>query len=168
VSALVLASGVVIGCHPTGGPTIGASGQPENRTGSIGFKFDSIDERPVSSASTRGKPTVLAFVTTWDLSSQAQVDYLIPFAKKTTGVNFALVALQERKDRELVEAYRQSLHVDFPVALAGDPSIIAGGGPFGDVHEIPTVIILDRAGRMVWRHVGLAKPEEIRAGLEGL
>ncbi len=115
-----------------------------------------------------GKPTVLSFVTTWDLSSQAQVDYLVPMAKKTSGANFALVALQEPKDRELVEAYKAALHVDFPVALAGDPAIIAGGGPFGDVHEIPTTVILDRTGRMVWRHVGLAKPEEIRAGLSGL
>jgi hypothetical protein len=30
------------------------------------------------------------------------------------------------------------------------------------------MVILDRSARMVWRHVGLAKPEEIREGLSGL
>jgi hypothetical protein len=33
---------------------------------------------------------------------------------------------------------------------------------------VPTTIILDRAARMVWRHVGIARPDEIRAGLAGL
>ena len=33
---------------------------------------------------------------------------------------------------------------------------------------VPTMVILDRAARMVWRHVGLARPEEIRKGLSGL
>jgi hypothetical protein len=36
------------------------------------------------------------------------------------------------------------------------------------VQAVPTIVILDRQGRMVWRHVGLAKPEEIRDGLSGL
>jgi hypothetical protein len=147
---------------------VGSSTKPDNTTTPIAFAFDSLDERQVSSVSTRGKPAVLAFIATWDLSSQAQVDFLVPFAKKNPGVAFALIALQEPKDRELVEAYRQSLKVDFPVAMVGDRGMIAGGGPFGDVAEIPTIIILDRYGKMVWRHVGLAKPEEIRAGLQGL
>jgi len=29
-------------------------------------------------------------------------------------------------------------------------------------------VILDRAARMVWRHVGIARPEDIRQGLSGL
>jgi hypothetical protein len=158
----------VAGCKPVPVTPAGISTHPDNATTPIAFAFDSLDERPVSSMATRGRPTVLAFVATWDLSSQAQVDYLVPFAKKNPGVAFALIALQEPKDRELVEAYKQSLKVEFPVAIVGDRGMIAGGGPFGDVAEIPTTVILDRAGRMVWRHVGLAKPEEIRAGLEGL
>src|SRR6185312_6246955 len=171
-SALIAVLALVVLCSCVHEPLppdepVGSSTRPENVTGPIDFAFDSLDARPVSSASTRGRPTVLSFITTWDLSSQAQVDYLVPMQKKTPGVTFALVALQEPKERELVEAYAQSLKVEFPVALA-DSGVIAGGGPFGDVHEIPTTVILDRMGRMVWRHVGLAKPEEIRAGLSGL
>jgi hypothetical protein len=144
------------------------STRPDNATGPVDFAFDSLDARPVTSGSMRGKPAVLAFVTTWDLSSQAQVDYLVPMAKKDGGaVRYALVALQEEKDRELVEVYRAQLKVEFPVALA-DKDVIAGRGPFGDVHAVPTTVILDRDGRMIWRHIGLAKPEEIRSGLSGL
>ncbi len=136
------------------------------------FRYDSLDERPLSSEATHGKPTVLAFITTYDLPSQAQVNYLVAMAKRDGAaaearVNYGLVALQESVDRELVEVYRTNLGVTFPVAMA-DPGTIAGGGPFGDVHRIPTVIILDRKGRMVWRRSGIAKSDEIRAGMRGL
>ncbi len=107
-------------------------------------------------------------MTTWDLSSQAQVDYLVPMAAKEDGrVNFVMVALQAKQDRELVEVFAQHLGVRFPVALA-DAETMEGGGPFGTLKAVPTTLILDRSARLVWRHVGIAKPEEIREGLAGL
>jgi hypothetical protein len=122
----------------------------------------------VNSVSILGKPTVMVFMTTWDLSSQAQIDFLVPMSKKDGAqVNYVMVALQETKDRELVEVFAQGLGVTFLGALA-DAEIIEGGGPFGPVRAVPTMVILDRSARMVWRHVGLAKPEEIREGLSGL
>jgi hypothetical protein len=47
------------------------------------FEFDSLDERPVSSAAMRGKPSVLAFVTTSSLAAQAQVIFLSRWRVKT-------------------------------------------------------------------------------------
>lgn len=111
---------------------------------------------------------MIAFVTTWDLSSQAQIDYLVPMAKRDGDrVNYLMVALQERQDRALVEVYAHHLGVTFPAAMA-DEELIAGGGSFGALKAVPTTVILDRAARMVWRHVGIARPEEIREGLSGL
>jgi hypothetical protein len=146
--------------------SIGASTHDAERP--VEFSFDSLDARRVNDEALRGKPTVLAFVATWDLASQAQIDFMVPMHKHDgTVVNYIMIALQEPKDREIVEAFRSGLHVEFPVALA-DKGTIAGGGPFGDVHNVPTVVILDRAGRMVWRRVGLARSDEIRAGFKGL
>jgi hypothetical protein len=148
-------------------PAVGVS-VPTSAQSVIVFKYDSLDERPVSSQALRGRPTVVAFVTTWDIGSQAQVDFLVAMAKNDGDKNnYALVALQERQDREIVELYRSKLGVTFPVALA-DRETIAGGGPFGDVHNVPTVVILDREGRIVWQKVGLAKSDELRTGMRGL
>ncbi len=142
--------------------------RPEGATAPIDFKLDSLDAREVSTGTVVGRPTVVAFVTTWDLSSQAQVDYLVPMSKKDDGrVNYVLVALQGKEDRELVEVFAQHLGVTFPVAMA-DTDMTSGGGPFGPLRAVPTTLILDRAARMVWRHVGIARPEEIREGLQGL
>jgi hypothetical protein len=128
----------------------------------VSFSFDSLDERKVSSETAHGRVTVLAFVTTWDLSSQAEVDYLVAMAKHDdSNVFYALVALDDRKNRELVEAYRKTLNVTFPVAMA-DTETIAGRGPFTGVNQVPTVVVLDRDGRVVWQKSGVSKPDEIR------
>jgi hypothetical protein len=134
----------------------------------IAFAFDSLDARPVSTAGVLGRPAVVAFATTYDLGSQAQVNYLVAMAAHDAdAVAYLLVALEKPDDRELVEVYGRKLGVKFPVGLA-DAATIAGGGPFGDVHRIPTLVVLDRAGRAVWRKVGIAKSDEIRAVLRGL
>jgi hypothetical protein len=147
---------------------VGKSVRPDGVTSPIEFKLDSLDDREVSTGTITGRPTVIAFVTTWDLSSQAQIDYLVPMAKRDgSDVNYVMVALQERQDRELVEVFVHGLGVTFLGAMA-DQELMAGGGPFGSLKAVPTLVILDRSARMVWRHVGIARPEEIRDGLKGL
>ena len=122
---------------------------PEPITGkAVDFAYDSLDARPVSASAMRGKVTVLAFVATYDLGSQAQVNYLVAMAKHDAAkVNYVMVALDQRTERELVEVYKTDLNVTFPVALA-DAETIGGGGPFGDVHRIPAVVVLDREGQI--------------------
>jgi hypothetical protein len=135
----------------------------------VDFEFESLDDRPVSAESTRGKPTVLVLVTTGSLSAQAQVDYLVGMAKHDADhVNYAVVALEPRENRALVEIYRRSLNVTFPVAMADDKTL-AGASPFGDVSIVPVTVILDRAGRVAWRADGrVVKNDELRQAMRGL
>jgi len=133
------------------------------------FAFDSLDDRPVSAEATRGKPTVIAFVTTASLPAQAQVDFLVAMAKHDADrVNYAVVALEQTENRELVEIYKKSLSIPFPVAIA-DSRTMTGTGAFGDVSAVPVTLMLDRAGRVVWRVEGrVAKSSELRAAMHGL
>jgi len=167
-------SGALAGCGPKQpeGPAVGVSTKdgtplpsPEKATH---YVFDALDERPVSSAANHGKPTVIAFVTTGDLIGQAQVSYLVHMAKNDGDrVNYAVVALHPRKEIVLVEAYCKTLGVDFPVALA-DLAATNAAGPFGEIPAVPTVVVLDREGRIVWKHTGLAKNDEIRGHMRDL
>jgi hypothetical protein len=160
------------GCGPKtpDAPPVGVSDKPGLAvpTGPVTYVFDSIDERPVSSDAMRGKPTVLAFVTTGDLTGQAQVDYLVAMARNDKEkVNYALVALHPRREIVLVDTYISTLKVEFPVAL-GDASSLSASGPFGEIVAVPTIVILDRAGRIAWKHTGLAKSDELRSHLRPL
>jgi len=131
------------------------------------YAFDSLDARPVSSEALRGKPTVLTFVTTYDPISQLQVNVLVALADDMPEVQLVLVALQDASARELVEIYRDTMKVKFPVAL-GDVASIAGGGGLGDVHQVPTTVMLGRDGRVVWRHTGAVRGDELGARLKKL
>jgi hypothetical protein len=150
---------------------------PEDRPGAsaaearapVDFGFDSLDDRSVTSEATRGKPTILAFVTTGSLPAQAQVDFLVAMARHDAdAVNYAVVALEARENRELVELYRKALSIPFPMALA-DPATSSGGGPFGDVTGVPVTVILDRSGRVALRVAGrVVHADELRGALRGL
>ena len=165
VGLMLLAVFASAACGPKAPePLVGVSDKPGGAFPDrpVSYAFDSLDERPVSSAAERGKPTVLAFITTGDIVGQAQVDYLVAMAKNDGAkVNYALVALHPRKEIVLVEAYISALKVEFPVAL-GDPSVMTPQGPFGEIAAVPTVVVLDRDGKIVWKHTGLAKADELR------
>lgn len=145
---------------------VGVSTRPESP--GVSFVFDSLDDREVSIRALRGKPTVLAFGTTWDLMSQAQVRYLMAMSEHDgEKVNYVMVALEGRSSRELVELYRQRLKIGFRVALA-DMRSVNGIQGFEDIRQVPHTIVLDSAGRIVFSHPGLAKSDEIRKALRGL
>lgn len=142
---------------------------PASSGPAVDFSFDSLDARPLSAEVTRGLPTWIAFVTTESLPSQAQVDFLVAMARHDADrVHYAVVALERPENRELVEMYEKALAIPFPVAMA-DAETLAGSGPFCDVRGIPVTVLLDRAGRVVWRAGGrVAKSEEMREAMRGL
>lgn len=151
-----------------GSATVDVPGISKESWAPVDFAFDSLDDRPVTSESTRGQVTVLVFVETGSLASQAQVDFVVAMAKNDGDrVHYAVVALEPGDSRELVEVYRRSLGITFPVAMA-DATTASGGGPFGDVTVVPVTVVLDREGRLVWRLAGrVAKSAEIRAQMRG-
>src|SRR5580700_1914999 len=77
------------------GKTSTSAGVPGISNGSwapVDFAFDSLDDRPVTSEATRGQMTVLVFVETGSLPSQAQVDFLVAMSKNDADkVHYAVV-----------------------------------------------------------------------------
>lgn len=136
------------------------------QSGPVLYQFSSLDARPVSCEGLRGRPVVMAFVTTWDLQSQAQIDFLVPLSKKEERPHYVAVAMDDAKNRELVEAYVKALHVTFAAAMA-DVDTTLGRGPLGEL-TVPTVIVFDEGCRVSFRRAGLVKPAEIREALDSL
>ncbi len=119
----------------------------------------------VSSETTRGRATLLAFITTYDLVSQLLVrrlgEVIVEF---TPRANAVAVVMEAPSYADLLPAYRESLSLPFPVVMV-DFATEQGQGPFGDIAKVPTLVLLDREGREVWRHQGPLGSEEIRAAL---
>jgi hypothetical protein len=139
------------------------------RSSPLHFRYELADGKGLLAPEPlRGRPTVIVFVTTYDLASQAQARFLSGLLHRhASSVYAAAVVLEPPENRPLVVAFRDALKLEYPVAM-GDASLIAGEGPFGDVHAIPTTVVLDSESRLVWKHVGLSKEDEIEDALRKL
>jgi hypothetical protein len=132
------------------------------------FHYDDVQKGALDSDALRGRPLVIIFITTYDLASQAQARFLTMVERRhRSKIRVAAVVLEPPDNRPLVIAFRDTLHLDYPIAM-GDSDLVAGRGPFGDVHTVPTTVVLDEGGRIAWRNVGLAKDTDIDTALGGL
>jgi hypothetical protein len=164
---------LLVGCA-SGGATAVPLGVPPGvsthalRT-PVDFSFDAVGDVPLTAEGTRGSPTVISFITTSSLSSQAQADFLVAMAKHDGDrVHYAVVVLETSENRELVALYKKALSIPFPVAVA-DAQTLAGASAFGDVTAVPVTVLLDRQGRIVWRMDGrVVRSEEMRSAMRGL
>jgi hypothetical protein len=144
----------------------GTSATSSRRQGAaIEFAFPPTEGQAVSSATTRGRVTLLAFVTTYDIASQVLLRRLAEvIARFTPRTNAVAVVMEAPLYAELLPAYRDSLSLPFPMVMA-DFATQQGNGPFGDIQAVPTVVVLDREGRETWRHQGPLTAKEISAAL---
>jgi hypothetical protein len=131
----------------------------------VHFEFATLDDKPLTTASVAGRNTVIGFIATYDQASQAQARFLTGlYHHHTPRLNVAALVLEPPENRPMVEAFVASLKLPYPVAIA-DRATIAGKGPFQGLHHVPSVVVLDAAGREVWRHVGLVEGDELERAI---
>ena len=150
--------------EPAHAPAVSAapSGSP------LHFAFETLDGKPLTSESLRGRITVLAFLTTYDFPSQAEARFLSSIARRhTPRLNAAALILEAAENRPLAEAFTAALGLPYPVALA-DSATIAGEGAFAGLHHVPSIVILDREGREAYRHVGLIEEPALEQAIRGV
>ncbi|MBI3206556.1 MAG: TlpA family protein disulfide reductase [Myxococcales bacterium] len=160
-------SGLFVGlllfaCQPTPSPLV----SPDPAAGAVvEFAYGTTDGGELSSATTRGRATAILFVTTYDVVSQLVAQRLESVLRThVPRANGGAVVLEAPKYVDLAVAYRSTLSLSYPVAMA-DANTLSGGGPFGVVGQVPTLVVLDRSGREVWRKTGVAETREIERAL---
>jgi hypothetical protein len=127
----------------------------------VQFTFGTIDGGELSSDTTRGRTTLLLFVTTYDLPSQAEALLLREVVSThKPRVNAGVVMMEPPQSAALAQVWRDSLNLDLPVAMAS-PSLLSGDGPLGRVAGVPTLVVLDRRGRLVTRREGALSRAQI-------
>jgi hypothetical protein len=125
------------------------------------FAFTSLDGKPVTDEGYEGRMTVIGFVATYDIGSQAQARFINEVvAKHVPRINALLLVLEPPQHRPMVEAFASSLDLRYDVVHA-DAKTTAGKGPFPGLHHVPSVVLLDRKGREVWRNLGLITAEKL-------
>jgi hypothetical protein len=129
----------------------------------IMFAFGSVQGGELSSDTTRGRTTLLLFVTTYDLPSQAEAQLLRDVVSShKPRANAGIVVLEPPNSAALAQVWADSLGLTLPVAMAG-PALLAGESPLGRIAGVPTLVVLDRRGRLVARSEGAQSREQILA-----
>jgi hypothetical protein len=126
------------------------------------FTFGTIAGGEVSSDTTRGRTTALLFVTTYDLPSQAEAELLRDVLSTHKPVaNAAIVMMEPPRSAELAKVWADSLNLKWPIAMAS-PTLLAGDGPLGRIAGVPTLMVLDRRGRLIAKSEGALGRDAIR------
>ena len=126
------------------------------------FTFGTITGGEVSSDTTRGRTTTLLFVTTYDLPSQAQAQLLRDVLSTHKPVaNAAIVMMEAPQTAALAQVWADSIALKWPIAMAS-PSLMAGESPLGRINGVPTLIVLDRRGRLSTKNEGVLGREAIQ------
>lgn len=160
-AALFLAAAV----GACGGSPAAPATAPEPVRAPAEFDWGTTEGGELSSATTRGRATALLFVTTYDLASQLVAQRLESVLHAhVPRANGGAVVLEAPRYAELAEAFRSTLGLSYPVAMA-DSLTLSGGGPFGPIEQVPLLIVLDRSGREVWRKAGVPDAREIESAL---
>lgn len=125
------------------------------------FTFGTLEGGELSSDTTRGRTTALLFATTYDLPSQAEAQLLRDVvATHRPLANAAVVMLEPPQSAPLVQVWQSSIRLRLPVAMA-TPSLFAGESQLGRITGVPSLLVLDRRGRLVSRSEGGLTREQI-------
>src|SRR6267378_1813677 len=127
------------------------------------FKLDSIDGKPLSLATARGKVVLLNFWATWCGPCRAEIPDLIALQQKYKDQLQIIGLTVDDDDASMVKQVVAEEHINYPVAMSSPEVRIQYGG----VSALPTLFVLDAQGRIVQKHEGLRDPAlyetEIRA-----
>lgn len=130
------------------------------------FEYVTIDGKPLSTQTLSGRISVIGFVATYDVASQAQARFLADLLHHhKPRLNVALLVLEAPENKPLVQAFAATLSLPYPVALA-DAATIAGEGPFKGLHHVPSVVVLDREGREAWRNLGITEEKVLEEAVQ--
>jgi len=126
------------------------------------FKLTALDGKPLTIAALEGKVVFLNFWATWCGPCRAEIPDLIALQDRYKG-RLQIIGLNVDDEQADIQKYVQETGINYPVAMTPNDVRIQ----FGGIPALPTSFVLDTAGRVVQKHVGLWNPAvyetEIRA-----
>ncbi len=127
------------------------------------FQLTTLDGKPLSLESERGKVVLLNFWATWCGPCRAEIPDLIALQERYAGKLQIIGLMVDEDDAGVVKQVVARTGINYPVAMTSPEIRIKYGG----IAALPTSFVLDTQGRVVQKHEGLRNPAlyemEIRA-----
>ncbi len=131
-----------------------AAQAPELKTATLSFSFKDTSGRTVALSSFKGKVILLDFWATWCVPCKQEIPGFIALQNKYGRRGLQIVGLSVDDSLSTAKAYARQMKMNYPVLLAeGTEEVLKAYDP---IPSIPVSIVIDRRGRIVARHLGIA------------
>ena len=173
VPALVLAAP---GCRPSGDDIYAAL--PAAGSAVPAFRYTALDGSPLSPVALRGEPAVVALWASDCSASRRALAALGALHAEYAPRGARIVILADDRERAAVDSLLRRAGVQTPVALTGGTLMNTfthgqSALPWRKAFALPTFLVLDAAGRVAYRQIGIelephAQLGGVRAQLDSL
>jgi peroxiredoxin len=168
LAPLVLALAVAASCfadgpaeRAAGGPGSAGAARAEAGPPVPEFRLRGADGRDHSPSDLRGKVVLYEFWATWCAPCHLQVEILKRLYPDAARRGIEFVAIASGEPVEVVTRHLERSPYPYPVVFDPEDRV----GTAMEVLGLPTLVVADREGRVVWRHTGLVDAETIEAAL---
>ena len=133
----------------------------KGRSTVLDFSLPGLDGDLISAQQMRGRVTILLFLTTFDVASQAQARRLEDlYRTHAPRVNALGVVVEAPRYATLVSEYRHSLGLSFPLVM-GERAVLDTHRELRNVTSVPAWIILNREGEVMSSAAGALSFDEL-------
>ncbi len=131
-----------------------------------GFRFPTLDGERLGPPDFKGQVVVLDFWATWCTPCRAQARILEQVRSEYPPEDVSFLAISVNEERETVAGFlrKNPGAYTYPVVVDTDGASSSRGG----VHVLPTVLVLDLEGEVVFESPGVAGADEIRDTIDDL
>ena len=122
------------------------------------------DGKKVSAADYDDKVLILDFWATWCPPCRQEIPGFIELQKKYADKGLVVVGFSFDNEPSAHDVFVKQQHLNylsiFMKTPAGDAVVDQFQKLIGEISGIPTTLVIDRKGHIVYRHVGYASPDE--------
>ncbi|HHE31452.1 MAG TPA: TlpA family protein disulfide reductase [Chlorobaculum parvum] len=119
------------------------------------FSGKTIDGKPFSSSSLKGKGYIVNFFATWCPPCRAEIPDMVEIQKKYEKQGFTFVGMAVNETGPKVQSFIKSKGINYPVLMATQELIQTFNGyKVGGISGIPTSFVVDVSGQLIGVIVG--------------
>lgn len=147
LSCVLLLAGLLAACRPGPGQAPESGASDSESLDPVHYVFPGVTGPPVESTTHRGRATVLLFITTFDVFSQAQASRLEDlFRSREPRINAAAIVVEAPRNAELVTAFVEVLDLSYAVAMT-ESRTLSEHTFFRNIRAVPAWVFFDASGR---------------------